>query len=29
METIGKISAWVVGILIADGIVYLIRRRRK
>nr|DAQ04698.1 MAG TPA: hypothetical protein [Caudoviricetes sp.] len=29
METIGKIAAWVVGILIADGIAYLIRRGRK
>lgn len=29
MGTIGKMTAWVVGILIADGIVYLIRRRRK
>lgn len=29
METIGKITAWVVGILIADGIVYLIKMRRK
>ena len=29
METIGKITAWVVGILIADGIECLVKRRRK
>lgn len=29
MEAIAKMGAWVVGILIADAIVYAIRKRRK